>query len=345
MSYLGYYISPDTATIFALFALVFPLFFLANVIALLFWLFKRKKLFLLSMIILLLGSYHLSRFFQVSFLSSSNEDDFTVMSYNVRLFDLYNWTNNEETRDNILNFLHDENPDIICFQEYFYSSSNYFNTRDTLIQLIDAKNYIEKFTDSITEPNTNGKKSYFGSAIYTKYPVINDGNIIFENDHSNHAMWADLLIKGDTIRVFNAHLGSIRFQPADYDIIGGKGNPQKYRSKQPQNIIGRLNLGFKKRVSQSNKLIEEIKKSPYPIILCTDMNDTPLSYTYNQFSDILKDSFIEKGNGIGSTYIGNYPFLRIDYIWHDAHIECSKFSTLGVNFSDHRPVKSRLRIK
>lgn len=345
MSYFGYYVSPNTTTLFALFALAFPLLFLANTLTMIFWLFKRKKLFLLSTIILLSGSYHLSRFIQISWNTSPNDNEFTLMSYNVRLFDLYNWSNNEETRNDILNFLQSENPDIICFQEYFYTSSNYFNTRDTLLQLIDAKNYIEQFTDSVTEPKTNGKKSYFGSAIYTKYPIINNGNIIFDNDHSNHAMWADILINDDTIRIFNAHLGSIRFQPADYDIIGGKGNPQRYSSKQPQNIIGRLNLGFRKRVGQSIQVIEEIKKSPYPVILCTDMNDTPLSYTYNQFSDILNDCFIEKGNGIGSTYIGNYPFLRIDYIWHDNHINCSGFNTLGVDYSDHRPVKARLRIK
>jgi len=344
-TYLSYYISPETTTIFALLALGFPFLFFGNILFILYWLIKRKKTFLFSLVIMSLGLYHLSRFLQVSIHEEPTEDEISIISYNVRLFDLYNWSNNEETRNDILQFLEDENPGIICFQEYFYSSSNYFNTRDTLIQILDAKNYVEHFTDSVNEKRGIGSKSYFGSAIYSKYPIVNSGSITFENDHSNHAMWADLIVNNDTVRVFNAHLGSIRFQPADYNIIGGKGNPQKHKSVKPQNILGRLKIGFEKRVSQANNVIQNVKKSPFATILCSDMNDTPISYTYNQFSNILYDCFTEEGNGFGSTYIGNYPFLRIDYIWHDDNFECSSFITHNVDHSDHRPVQAFLRVK
>ena len=50
------------------------------------------------------------------------------------------------------------------------------------------------------------------------------------------------------------------------------------------------------------------------MILCGDFNDTPLSYTYRQLSRKLTDSFIEKGRGIGNTYIGEFPSFRICYI-------------------------------
>ena len=42
-----------------------------------------------------------------------------VMSFNVRLFDLYNWSQNEK-QNQIISFIKKENPDIICFQEYYY---------------------------------------------------------------------------------------------------------------------------------------------------------------------------------------------------------------------------------
>ena len=35
------------------------------------------------------------------------------------------------------------------------------------------------------------------------------------------------------------------------------------------------------------------------------------------FGTLSKDAFTISGLGVGGTYIGNIPFLRIDYIWHD----------------------------
>ena len=69
------------------------------------------------------SSYHTSRFVQLTFWSSGvpeNALSLKIMSYNVRLFDLYNWTKNEKTRDQILTFLKEEDADVICFQEYYY---------------------------------------------------------------------------------------------------------------------------------------------------------------------------------------------------------------------------------
>ncbi len=260
------------------------------------------------------------------------------MSYNVRLFDLYNWTNNESTRNGILDFLSTENPDVICFQEYFYSSGNHFDTRDTLLTLIDAKYYSEHFTRVVKEPKHQGGQSHFGSAIFSKYPIVNEALIPFENDPSNHGAFVDIVKNKDTIRVYNAHLGSIRFQKADYDIIGGKGNPSGKNQKSNQNILGRMQQAYLKRTEQAKTILDHAKQSPYPYIICVDMNDTPISYTYGQFNKQLSDAFTESGNGFGATYIGNYPFLRIDYIWYSDEFSTSGFQTHQIELSDHRPI-------
>ena len=75
--------------------------------------------------------------------------------------------------------------------------------------------------------------------------------------------------------------------------------------------------------------------SPYPIILCGDFNDTPTSYTYKQLSEGLNDSFSNAGLGIGQTYNGKFPTLRIDYILHSPEFELNSFKTTDVNLSDH----------
>lgn len=341
-AYLSFYINPEYTTFFSFIGLGFPFALFTNIFFFIYWLYKRNKYFFISLLTLIAGFYHTSRFVQFTLWSSDAPENTTslkIMSYNVRLFDLYNWTKNEKTRDQILTFLKEEDSDIICFQEYYYTTGNHFDTRDTLIQLLDSKHYFEHFTTKVKESKKNNNYSNFGSAIYSKFPIINSGVVNFENDHTNNCIYVDLQREEDTIRVFNAHLGSIRFQSEDYDYIGGKGNPIKEGQKPAeQKILGRLAIGFKKRVSQSNTVLKEIENSPYPVIVCTDMNDTPISYSYSQFSSVLNDAFTISGSGIGGTYIGNYPFLRIDYIWYDDYFNSCNFVTHQQELSDHKAV-------
>ena len=339
---LVFCINPEHTTFFSFLGLGFPFALFTNVLFFIYWLYKRNKYFLISLLILLGGSYHTSRFVQLTLWSSSvpeNAESLKIMSYNVRLFDLYNWTKNEKTRDKILTFLKVEAADIICFQEYYYTTGNQFDTRDTLLKLLDSKYYFEHFTTKVKESKNNNNYSNFGSAIYSKYPIINSGIIPFENDRTNNCIYVDIQRETDTVRIFNAHLGSIRFQSEDYDYIGGKGNPIK-QGQEPagQKILGRLAIGFQKRVSQSITVLDAVAKSPYPVIVCADMNDTPISYSYNQFSSELNDAFTLSGSGIGGTYIGNYPFLRIDYIWHDDYFQSTNFVTHQNKLSDHKAV-------
>ena len=324
----------------------FPFALFTNMLFFFYWLWKRNKYFLISLIVLLASSHHTSRFAQLTFWSSGcpeNASSLKIMSYNVRLFDLYNWTKNEKTRDQILTFLKEEEADVICFQEYYYTSGNQLDTRDTLLQLLDTKYYFEHFTSKVKESSKNNNYSNFGSAIYSKYPIINSGIIPFENDGTNNCIYIDIKRETDTLRIFNAHLGSIRFQSEDYNYIGGKGNPiNKGQKPVEQKILGRLAIGFEKRVSQCSSVLKEVENSPHPTIVCSDMNDTPISYSYNQFSSELNDAFTVSGNGIGGTYIGNYPFLRIDYIWYDDYFGSCNFVTHQQELSDHKAVSCTL---
>lgn len=339
-SYLAPVVSPEKFVYFTVFGLAFPFLLIPNIAFFIYWLVLRKKQFFFSMLVLIAGYYHISRFFQFTFFSQEiPENSIKVMSYNVRLFDLYNWTENKKTRNQILDFLKAEDPDVICFQEYFYTSGNHFDTRDTILEILGTQHYYEYFTKSVTEPKSQGGKSNFGSAIYSKFPIINKGVILFENDPTNNCLYTDIVAQKDTFRIFNAHLGSIRFQGADYEYLGGNGTPQYFEQKEKeQKILSRLALGFKKRVSQSEEVLQNVGESPYPTIVCADMNDTPISYTYGQFSKQLTDAFIFSGNGVGGTYVGSYPFLRIDYIWHDESLKSGKFVTHQHELSDHKAI-------
>ena len=56
----------------------------------------------------------------------------------------------------------------------------------------------------------------------------------------------------------------------------------------------------------------------------------------------MKDAFLETGFGIGHSYNGKIPFLRIDYILTNPSFEIQKFEIVNNKISDHFPVYSEI---
>lgn len=348
VAYSATYINPAKLMLPAFLGLGFPVILSINIIFLFFWTIKRKFILVYPLISIIVGANHISHFVQFS--SNPKEkievnlvkDSINVMSYNVRLFDLYNWTQNKETRNKIFKQLDSLQPDIICFQEFYREDANDFITRDTLVKFLNAKYVHEGHTHEMR----GGR--YFGVATFSKYPIINTQRASFSNDANNNFIITDILKNKDTVRVFNAHIGSIRFQKGDYEYIGGKGNDKFYPwqkipdSLMEQRILKRLKLAYTKRSEQVTQLRKAIKQSPYPVILCGDFNDIPVSFTYGRLSSVLTDSFTETGSGLGGTYIGYIPGLRIDYIMHSNEFKAVEYFTHKEELSDHRAVSTKL---
>ena len=342
-SYLAFLSDPTKNSGIAFLGLAYPILVTINLILFFIWFIKRDIFFFPTLILLILGMYHHSRFLQINPKISENNsynEKIKVMSFNVRLFDLYNWTHNEEVKSKIIQLIKKQKPEIICFQEYFYDNNKEFITREIILKELGFEHYHESFTDE------SNKNSLFGLATFSKFPIINKGSLAFKNDHSNHCMWSDIVCESDTIRVFNTHLGSIRFNNSDYKIIGGKGSPlYSYQKIPKQDIFNRLKIGFSKRAQQITELVPYLKDSPFKRILCTDLNDTPISYAYNQLSNLFTDSFTKSGFGIGGTYIGKVPFLRIDYIWHDKDLDSFNFKTHQNQLSDHKAISVEILLR
>jgi endonuclease/exonuclease/phosphatase family metal-dependent hydrolase len=143
------------------------------------------------------------------------------------------------------------------------------------------------------------------------------------------------------------HIASIRFSYDDYDFIENADYRQNENElkKGFSTIYHRLSNAFVKRSVQSKIVLSHIEKSPYPVIVCGDFNDSPISYCYQSFSDQLIDSFKEAGNGIGSSYAGTMPSYRIDYVFHSEEFKAIRYNTLKEKLSDHYPVTVELIIK
>lgn len=338
LAYLAAHTPPKTIGYLALFGLAYPFALLFNLLFIVYWYFKKRRNMLFSFIAIVAGVTHGSDFFQVNLFRGkpTGENTIKVMTYNVKLFGVYDGANGKQNRKNIFELLEKEQPDVVCFQEFYYSNKHgEYETRDTLVKFLSAKYYHERFTHAM-----NGRQ-YFGVAMFSRYPIINKGYIPFETDVNNFCIYADLKVGDDTIRVYDAHLASIRFQKEDYQLMDENAGNEEL-DKGGKRIMKRLKSGFVRRQEQVGRIVANVKDVKYPVILCGDFNDPPVSYCYEQLTDQLSDSFWEAGRGIGNTYIGVFPSFRIDYILHSKEFRAVEHRTLPEEYSDHHAVTALL---
>ena len=340
LSYAAAEFSPSAMGYLTLFGLGYPVVLLSNLLFIVYWLFKKRRNALISLVAIVLGLNHLTAFFQISIPSNENPaaSQLKVLTYNVHVFDVFDKKEGAQTRDAIYDLLQREQADVICFQEFYQSEKNKrFPTRDTLIKFLPSKYYHERYTHAISG------QQYFGVVTFSKYPIVRNGFVPFATDVNNFCIYVDVLKDGDTLRIYNAHLQSIRFKPEDYELAKGN-TEQSELDDAGKRIARRLKDAFVKRQEQVDRIVANIQACPFPVILCGDFNDPPVSYTYATFTDILHDSFRSCGNGIGNTYIGAFPSFRIDYILHSSSFEAVSYETLPEELSDHHAVTATFEL-
>jgi endonuclease/exonuclease/phosphatase family metal-dependent hydrolase len=342
-SYLAAYIPPESFWPIAFLGLAFPALVFINLLFVFFWLFLLRKYFLISVIAILIGWSHIGA--HIRFNSKVDESDLTdkikVMSYNVRLFDLYNWKDSKSrvTRDKIFDLIYKESPDILCIQEFYGGDKRHFNVLDTLLSFQKAK------YSHISYIKSKRSELPVGIAIFSKYPILRNQAVTYANSIDNFCIYSDLLIGQDTVRVINTHLESIRLGREDYLFVSdiAANRTEKHNiSLGSKKIFGKMRLAYRKRAEQVNSVRKEIDESPYPVILCGDFNDTPSSYVYHKIKQKLEDAFVESGYGMGKSYAGILPSFRIDYIFHDTSFTAHNFQTLDAELSDHYPITTLL---
>ncbi|MBD1262717.1 endonuclease/exonuclease/phosphatase family protein [Maribacter polysiphoniae] len=295
-------------------SLLLPYLVVANFVFLGYWALKGKNQILLSIVILLFG--YLTQDSFVRIFDSNNtpdKEDIKVLTFNVYEFFGYKSSRYPIAEKDIESFLKHQNVDIICLQEYSRDVKKPFNTL--------PYKYIT--------PDGMGKSL---QVIYSKYPIVSKGSLNFPNS-SNNTIFADVLIGEDTLRVYNVHLQS-------HMVRAGS-----FKREAPDRLFNRLNKSFQKQQQQANMVKEHANKVGYKKIICGDFNNTQFSSVYNTIKGDMKDSFQEKGAGLGNTY--NFKFLpfRIDFILTDPELEIKSHKNFDVRLSDHTPVMASFRLK
>jgi endonuclease/exonuclease/phosphatase family metal-dependent hydrolase len=280
---------------------------------------------ILSGLVLLMGITFINKFYKFSSKDfPEDEKDFTVMSYNVRLFNVFKWVERDDVPENILAFINDKNPDILCIQEYSNSGN------------IDLKVYRHKYI------LMEGNQIKTAQAIFSKFPIIDQGNIVFPNSNNN-VVFADIKKGKDIIRVYNMHLQSIKISP---DVNEINENIDALNQGKSQRLFSRVSKAFKQQQQQAEIIKEHKKDCPYPIIICGDMNNSAFSYVYRNIKGKLNDSFEEAGKGFGATYKFRYYPARIDYIFADENMMVKKFESFpDFENSDHYPIMAKFSME
>ncbi len=263
------------------------------------------------------------------------EKKLRVMTYNVMGF---SWYAKKKDAYMILKNIREQQPDIVCMQEYLARTDDKFHILDSLTNRYGYKYYKEHVIVN------SGKFYYFGGAVFSKYPLQNYHGIPFHNSVTNGAFYIDVPMGKDTFRLVNVHFQSFSLKPREYDWES-KYQGKTSRYKLIKIALYKMRLAFRKKSFQTEEVKKVLKASPYPVILCGDFNDTPLSYTYSELTEDLDDSYLATGSGLGTTYAGNLPYLRIDYILADKKFRPFNSFVVRKGASDHYPYVCDFELK
>jgi endonuclease/exonuclease/phosphatase family metal-dependent hydrolase len=321
-AYILPFLAPKVFPLLSVLTLFLPFMLIVNLVYFFYWGIQFKKHAILSGLVLLIGITFINKFYKFSAPDYIKEEsDFGIMSYNVRLFNKFQWSDKKTVPVEISDFVKEKDPSVLCIQEFSKAAD------------FDYSNFRYKFIFS------KGKRIKSGHAIFSKFPIIDTGSIPFPNSN-NITIFADIKRKNDTIRVYNMHLESLRITPDVNEINEDINEIDERRSKV---MYRSMSKAFKQQQLQAELIMKHKQGCPYPIIICGDMNNSAFSYVYRNIKGELKDSFVEAGDGFGKTYDFNYYPARIDYILADKKFRVKRFETFEeIIDSDHFPIMAVL---
>ena len=286
---------------------LFPVFYLFNIIFLIYWIVKIDFRCAFSLLVLVFLHYNSFSIFNFNQNDENFDHKFHLMSFNVRLFNHYNWIENKNIPSELREFFNIQSPDVVAIQEYH---------RDYK-EVVDGFKY-----NYVYFSNSNSGKS-----IHSNKEIVGKGVVNFSNSNSN-AIYIDIVTYLDTIRVYNAHFESYKI-----DVPSLKANASSLDS-----FLTKTKYAYEFQENQLVDLLNHMEKSPYMVMLAVDLNNTPHSYVYRKINEKYNDLFRIKGSGFGTTYALNFIPFRIDYLFTSKTILSKKFKTHNVEFSDHKPI-------
>jgi endonuclease/exonuclease/phosphatase family metal-dependent hydrolase len=331
LAYVSVFIPPEALWISAFFALSIPLFLVFHSVLLVFWGVRRSFHSLFPLLGLLLGWPFAEATFQFPKLAAKEAASLGVLSYNVRVFNQYHDESQEEPKK-MIEWVVNHPADIKCLQEYFEAPNRPIYN---VVPRFRASGYSRYFVPV----SGSARRGRYGLAIYSRYPIVRRGVVPFKRATYNKAIFADIVLpKQDTLRVYNAHLQSMHIDESAF--TGEYGWERKFRA-----ALLRYRRGVAYRSQQAEAIAAHAAASPYPVIVCADLNDPPYSFSYFHLKQHLESTFEKAGQGFGFSYNGPLWFLRIDHQFAGGSITPVSYQNhRDAALSDHFPNYVKYRI-
>ena len=312
--------------------LTFPLFILLNLAFLVVWvLFSPKRIFI-PLLAFAISFLHVRTYIPINFKGGDvPEGAFKVLSFNVKGF-----MSNTDEKTGIatrpaLSYVLNSDADIVCLQEIGVTTF-----------LTDSIKGHYAYSDSCR----NGAKGSI-LTLLSKYPIVKKEVIAYPSESNSSG--AFYVKKGaDTLLVINNHFEKTGLSREDrmgfHDMVEGTvaTDTVKAESRRLIVVLGEAARIRSKQVDAVARYIRE--HSQYPIILCGDFNDSPISYTHHVLAGLLTDCFVATGTGLGWTYTDSRMYVRIDNILCSSHFTPYKCTVDNqAPGSDHYPIACWLK--
>jgi len=327
-AYLSPYVSPETLWPFSFAALLFPTLILLHILLAGWWIFKRKRYWILSAVMLTLGVGNLQE------LVGTGAEKQADTSISVGVYNLLGGKH-----------IYDKDPE--AFRQNLKSFHTCFKV-DVLATAETPQYKVVRKALSETLDEDGLKYHYFPNesyvALHSRYPLIK-ARLVKAFNNANALVAAEIVPQqgGDTLTILAAHLESNHVRLDATRVIKDAANARKQAYWTVRDVAINYRRAARRRTSQAQLIAKIVRESPHPVVLMGDLNDTPLSYTIGELRRSgLIDAFRQNGQGLGITYPGTIPGLRIDYVFVDPSLEVLAADVVDCGFSDHNATTARL---
>lgn len=327
------YLNPVSYPLLSSIGLAFPLFLVINLFFLFFWLVFKRRMALIPVVGYLLAYFPIRVYMPINMPESMPDGVIKVLSYNV-----HNYNGKPRYDDSsgmIFDYIKDCDADIVCIQEDMAPGNGIRPKLDSMYAYTDTTHI--------------GSKNINSLGVYTRFPILKKEVIDYESvGNGSVAYYLD--VNGDTVIVINNHLEVTHLSPDDRqkytDMLKG-GMEKDVARTESKKLINTLGESAAIRAPQADAVHEYVVDHlGYPIILCGDFNDNPISYARRVVAQQLTDCYVATGRGIGLSYNQKGFFVRIDNIMCSSDFKPYNCKVDNkIDASDHYPIYCWLKMQ
>ncbi len=261
-----------------------------------------------------------------------NAKTFSLLTYNVGAFKY-----EEGATTGIAKLIMDGDYDVVCMQEYII-----FRAEEN----VEFKKVLAKYPYSTV--GDMSVDSHNRVVTLSKHKIVKSG-VASKGQGNNRAIFSDVALGNDTIRVINAHLTSNHISFEDKQEIDSIRHGQKVNQVKNKihTLERKMSDNYVLRERMANDIDSVLAITKHKVIVCGDFNDVPVSYVYHKIKgERFSVANEEMGWGYDYTFREAPFFFCIDHILYQTDgFDCLNYESGDVEYSDHYPSTVQFSIK